>query len=430
MLSSFVALSALLAAAPTWAKAPKTKSQTSSKSKSQPSAQPDSSAAAPAAPAAQATPAGKCKEPIKSTCAPANVALGPPQLSPVMSGGDIPGMAAADFNGDGKTDIIISHTSGFLEVLLSKGDGTFEAGKRIEQHYGGNELLALDFDGDCIPDVVAPSFGKSSVPAYVDFLAGKSTGAFKLPVTSSIPGDNIVTLLSADFNRDKRPDLLLDTNGMGSSAPSMLLNTGKGAFASGVTVPAQGVVAAGDLTGDGAAEIAYAADSSKLCVLKNNGNAQMSEPQCYETGGSKNRVLQLEIADLNGDNKKDVVLLTDENDVMINVFLNKGDGTLDDPERFTGHVSQAFRIADADNDGKNDLIIYHGSTGYGGLFVFKNKGNGQFNQKPEHYSIGNDDSRAHALMVAGDWLGNGLTGFATLDWSKDSVSVVSAECRP
>jgi hypothetical protein len=32
-------------------------------------------------------------------------------------------------------------------------------------------------------------------------------------------------------------------------------------------------------------------------------------------------------------------------------------------------------------------------------------------------------------MVSGDWLGNGLTGFATFDWGKNSLSVISGECR-
>ena len=263
---------------------------------------------------------------------------------------------------------------------------------------------------------------RTSLPAF----SSSSGGSFKLPITSQIPGSNIVSLYAADFNRDKRPDLIIDTNGMGSSSPAFLLGTGKGAFATGVITSSAGTFAAGDLTGDGAAEIVSAANHDKICVLKNNRNAQMSEPQCYETVGTSGNVRQIRIGDLNGDNKQDVVLVT--NDVF-NVFMNKGDGILEEPERSPSHYSQAFLIADADNDGKNDLIVYQGSAGDGGLFVFKNKGTGQFSQKPEHYSIGNQDSRSEALMVAGDWLGNGLTGFATIDWSKNSLSVVSAECR-
>ena len=73
--------------------------------------------------------------------------------------GSIPySIAVADFNGDGKADLVTSNAgSNTLSVLLGNGDGTFTAA--LSPSAGTNPQIAGvgDFNGDGLPDVAAPN---------------------------------------------------------------------------------------------------------------------------------------------------------------------------------------------------------------------------------------------------------------------------------
>ena len=85
-------------------------------------------------------------------------------------------IAVADFNHDGKQDVIIQEISGAVAVALSNGDGTF-----------GPEVLAIgalftygvtaDFNGDGFPDFA----GLCTRGGLVCIIPGKGDGTFRRP---------------------------------------------------------------------------------------------------------------------------------------------------------------------------------------------------------------------------------------------------------
>src|SRR5262245_61736105 len=69
----------------------------------------------------------------------------------------VTGLLTADFNRDGKPDLAVcgdltGSTAGF-QVLLGKGDGSFQDLPAVRAGSSGDGCTAADFDGDAIPDL-------------------------------------------------------------------------------------------------------------------------------------------------------------------------------------------------------------------------------------------------------------------------------------
>ena len=73
-----------------------------------------------------------------------------------LIGSDAPGLVTGDFNGDGKPDIVISGDLG-TNIYYGRGDGTFTRGETYASNnvYGyAVSVLTGDFNGDGVPDLV------------------------------------------------------------------------------------------------------------------------------------------------------------------------------------------------------------------------------------------------------------------------------------
>lgn len=85
-------------------------------------------------------------------------------LTPVPVNGSL---AAADMNGDGRLDLVLSGLDTNIQdstgILLSNGDGTFQAGKFVVSPYWTGAIAVADFNGDGNPDVVVLPLGQQLV---------------------------------------------------------------------------------------------------------------------------------------------------------------------------------------------------------------------------------------------------------------------------
>jgi hypothetical protein len=118
---------------------------------------------------------------------------------------------SGDFNGDGNLDLILSAPGGY-QVLLGKGDGTFTLlpAANITGSSNSSEYVEqiADFNGDGRLDVLG-SFSNSSLNLVLGNGDGTFGSPFSLPLL--LPTTLNSTTLVADFNGDQGPDIALIT---------------------------------------------------------------------------------------------------------------------------------------------------------------------------------------------------------------------------
>ena len=91
------------------------------------------------------------------------------------------GVAVADFNNDGKPDIISGDTFGDVHLYLGVGDGTFtNSGVKINQLYhDAYSLAAGDFNGDNKADFVLARTDRSPRKGQLHLYLGNGDGTFQ-----------------------------------------------------------------------------------------------------------------------------------------------------------------------------------------------------------------------------------------------------------
>jgi hypothetical protein len=180
-------------------------------------------------------------------------------------------ITAADFNGDGQPDLAVSNLgSGTVTILLRQAGGfAQESGSPITVGASPAGTVAGDFNGDGRIDLAVANSGAASVSV----LLRQAGGGFAAEAGSPIAvGAVPLTLAAADFNGDGRTDLAATSNSAGTV--TVLLRQAGGGFAadagSPIAVPsAYGVVAA-DFDGDGRQDLAVSNDGpGTLTVLLN-----------------------------------------------------------------------------------------------------------------------------------------------------------------
>ena len=128
-------------------------------------------------------------------------------------------VSIADVTGDGKPDAVTSLLgTRSLSVYPGAGDGTFGARQSFALASPGFSMGLADFNADGRTDVIAASVS----PSAVSLLLGSPTGL--QPRQDCAVGGALHALAIGDFNGDGRPDVAV--GGGGSPAVSILLNTG------------------------------------------------------------------------------------------------------------------------------------------------------------------------------------------------------------
>jgi hypothetical protein len=124
----------------------------------------------------------------------------------VPVGTDQTSIASADFDQDGKADLVIGSTLGeHVQLFHGNGDGTFAAVGAASSTLGAPQVLNInDFNGDGYPDVALTLGGNGGLTVLLNDGKGNLTAATQ-PQTTGL----LTAITSADFNADGLPDLAL-----------------------------------------------------------------------------------------------------------------------------------------------------------------------------------------------------------------------------
>jgi|GEM_PF-575968 len=258
--------------------------------------------------------------------------------------------SVVDVDSDGRPDLIGQHGNGSVNLDLwiaqnisSPGDIEFA---RSVSYFGSSTLDAGagvsvgDLNADGKPELVVKyAFGGST--AILENTSSAGVISFNTPVTSTQGANGTVSI--ADVNNDNKPDLIYK-DGFSNNDIIVALNANNGAtivasdFSTTFIIDSElinyGTTAIGDLNGDGKIDIVIT-DPTNIGVFENNFSSSFSNTSFIPAyalagGGASTYPMSINVADLNGDGKPELVAgLTNgsSSDKRFFIFENKNKPT-------------------------------------------------------------------------------------------------------
>lgn len=274
----------------------------------------------------------------------------------------------------GGTSNVVYFTIGFPATLVALTDKAFTD----SQNAPDGSVVGADVNHDGKVDIVSSMYS----PGGLITLLGNGDGTFQTPIVSAgtqecglAPG----AIVAGDFNNDGNLDVLeisllnefciLLGNGDGTFRSGPLVNLGSEFF--GVTP------VLGDFNGDGNLDIAVTVDGYNNVLVEvflGNGDGTMQAPVQYSAGFPNNGSQYLAMGDFNGDGKLDLIAAGDG----IAILLGNGDGTFQPGVAISSGVEfpAAMAVADFNGDGHLDVAV---SENYAySLAVLMGNGDGTF----------------------------------------------------
>ena len=290
--------------------------------------------------------------------------------SPFFAGSIPNDISINDFNKDGNLDLAFAnHEQKYLTVLLGNGKGNFIAAPKspfpVEGIPHTHGIATADFNNDGRLDLVTDSWGNNQV----EVLFGDSLDLFKKQgVFFKVGKRPYQRLRAADVNSDGIPDIV--TTNTESNNATILLSNGKGGFYEPAGSPfacgdAPFGIAIGDINADGKPDLAIinspgsmgeGKGKNGLTVLVGDGTGKFTtmKDSPFEAGKIPNRIA---IGDVNGDGVNDIVTSDNDSNKIYLFLMNKNGTVLPGSAITVGNHPKGVAIADLNGDGKYEIVV-------------------------------------------------------------------------
>lgn len=306
---------------------------------------------------------------------------------------DIHGLAAADIDGDGWSDVIVSESGSTTSVLRNLGSGgditpsSFAAKVSIPVAGGSSGLTIADLDGDGKQDIAA-AYATGSLMSFVTIRNTSTPGSISfespelwaglvysgsLSAVVDVDGDGRLDLIGQHGNGSVSPDFWIAHN---ISTPGNIDFGASKSYFGGSTLDAGSGVSYGDLDNDGKPEMLVEYSfGGRFQIIKNNsvpGEILFGTPFMIDEGVSGGIV----VADFNLDGLNDIAFKQGSNNDDVRIRLNTFAGGILSAADFATEVVLntdiftygGLSIADINGDGKADIMI----SDNGNIAVFEN----------------------------------------------------------
>ena len=291
--------------------------------------------------------------------------------SPFTVGSNPNSVTSADINSDGKPDLIAANLkSNSVSVLLNTNGMDFASQASFMVGSGPVSVKAVDINNDGKPDLIVANSGTNTISVLMNTTpSGATTPTFDTQQTFTV-GSNPVSLKLADINGDGRKDIVVAN---GNDTISILLNT-TAPGASTAAFDNQQVITAGnginqiaiaDVNRDNKPDIITANQKgNNVSVLLNttsvgSSTVTFAAEQQFMVGNSP---VAVTTGDFNNDGKPDLAV-ANENDNSVSILLNTtatGNSTVSFTNQQVYDVNiqpVALTVSDVNGDGKSDLMV-------------------------------------------------------------------------
>ena len=288
-----------------------------------------------------------------------------------------------DFNNDGNIDILMAaggrgsgSASGFHQVILGNGDGTFEQSYlEFDVGLGFQTARVEDFNGDGYPDFISKGgFGHIEVKLNDPANPGDFTSSFLIDLEATTGYGPALDI--GDFNEDgivdfvtveRTDDLVRLQTYAGLGDGTFELVNEELDFAEGLSAVYNNFFSspnlnlhAGDVNNDGHLDVVNFSAVGNLIHL-GNGDGTFAKPtHGFVDSGATIQTTNTSLIDFDEDGNLDLVRVYPSG--VASIDRGMGDGTFAKPERYNfANATGTPRIVDIDHDGHLDLIFRPGT---------------------------------------------------------------------
>ena len=276
----------------------------------------------------------------------------------------------ADIDGDGRLDIVSANSgSDDVTIFLNGGNRQFTAlpaATWLPRAFDMSGIAAADLDGDGKPELIVSDQATSRIQILKILNLNNLTGG-GLATIATIPIDGPpATLAMGDLNGDSVPDFV--TANTDNNTVSVLLSAGGGTaydvttFSSGGLQPIP--VALADLDGDHDLDLIIAnQQSNNVVTFLNDGTGAFTPQKVAQVRGRQGPVAMC-TGDIDGDGITDVAI-ANVNSQDVFLLFGKGDGSWRPDERVyqIGGDLRALVCTDTKGTGRTDIIFGRRSAG-------------------------------------------------------------------